>query len=176
MALTQITYEDKETLVNQPSIANKNKVTSGDMNEIKSVVNGACTQIDTNTTDISNKISNTSGTSQTIGYSQEYINNYVPLKLVQEVTGQTAVQLPATWNEVVIMSTLDGDQFRALSFTLPYGAPTGQYLRLSYYGDANDNANVGYLYGADNKIQLIWYNIGGAGQTLSNVRTQIYYR
>lgn len=48
MALTQLTYENKETLVNQPDIEAKNKVTAGDMNEIKTVVNGACTQVDTN--------------------------------------------------------------------------------------------------------------------------------
>lgn len=54
MALTQITYDNKETLNAQPSIANKNKVTSNDMNEIKTVVNGACTQVDTNTTNIGN--------------------------------------------------------------------------------------------------------------------------
>lgn len=53
MALTQLTYEDKETLVNQPDIAAKNKITAGDMNEIKTVVNGACTQVDTNTGEIS---------------------------------------------------------------------------------------------------------------------------
>ena len=122
------------------------------------------------------KISNIAGTSQTVGYSQNYINNYVPLKLVQEVHGQTNVSLPNTWNEVVIICTLDGDPFRCLSFTLPYGAPTSQYLRLSYYGDASDNANVGYWYGTGNDIVLGWYNVGGAGQTLSNVRTQIYYR
>lgn len=39
MALTEITYVDKETLNEQPSIADKNKVTDDDMNEIKSVVN-----------------------------------------------------------------------------------------------------------------------------------------
>lgn len=54
MALTQIEFVDKETLNSQPSIADKNKVTANNMNEIKSVVNGACTQVDTNTTDITN--------------------------------------------------------------------------------------------------------------------------
>lgn len=39
MALTQITYTNKETLNEQPSIADKNKVKADDMNEIKSVVN-----------------------------------------------------------------------------------------------------------------------------------------
>lgn len=37
--MAQITYTNKETLNSQPSIADKNKVTSDDMNEIKSVVN-----------------------------------------------------------------------------------------------------------------------------------------
>lgn len=39
MALTQITYTNKETLNEQPSVADKNKVKADDMNEIKSVVN-----------------------------------------------------------------------------------------------------------------------------------------
>ena len=39
MALTEITYTNKETLNEQPSIADKNKVKAADMNEIKSVVN-----------------------------------------------------------------------------------------------------------------------------------------
>ena len=37
--MAKITYSNKETLNAQPSIADKNKVTSDDMNEIKSVVN-----------------------------------------------------------------------------------------------------------------------------------------
>ena len=39
MALNEITYEDKVSLNPQPIIANKNKVSDDDMNEIKSVVN-----------------------------------------------------------------------------------------------------------------------------------------
>lgn len=37
--MAMITYDNKSTLNPQPSIANTNKVTSDDMNEIKSVVN-----------------------------------------------------------------------------------------------------------------------------------------
>ena len=37
--MSKITYTNKSTLNPQPSIANENKVTSNDMNEIKSVVN-----------------------------------------------------------------------------------------------------------------------------------------
>lgn len=52
MALTKISYTNKETLYSQPGIADKNKCTSGDLNEIKSVVNNAPDQVDTNTLDI----------------------------------------------------------------------------------------------------------------------------
>ena len=38
--MAKITYANKETLNEQPSVAAKNKVSSGDMNEIKTVVNG----------------------------------------------------------------------------------------------------------------------------------------
>lgn len=37
--MAKITYVNKETINPQPSVADKNKVTSDDMNEIKSVVN-----------------------------------------------------------------------------------------------------------------------------------------
>jgi len=45
--MAKITYDDKSTLNPQPSIANENKVTSGDMNEIKTVVNGLDDEIGT---------------------------------------------------------------------------------------------------------------------------------
>ena len=46
MALSQITYNDKSNYQSS-SLANEYKVTANDMNEIKSVVNGAVTQVDT---------------------------------------------------------------------------------------------------------------------------------
>ena len=39
MAIQKIEYANKESLVNDPSVAEKNKVTDNNMNEIKSVVN-----------------------------------------------------------------------------------------------------------------------------------------
>lgn len=54
MALSKITYDTKVALDPQPGVANINKVSDSDMNEIKSVVNNAIDQIDTNATDISN--------------------------------------------------------------------------------------------------------------------------
>lgn len=54
MALSKITYTNKETLNEQPSIADKNKVKADDMNEIKSVVNAGIDAIEENQTDITN--------------------------------------------------------------------------------------------------------------------------
>ena len=52
MALTKITYTDKVSLEDQPSVAEVNKVTDANMNEIKTIVNAACDQIDENTDNI----------------------------------------------------------------------------------------------------------------------------
>lgn len=48
--MAQITYEDKQTLNTNPSIPSVNKIESGDMNQIKSVVN----ENDTNVGSLSN--------------------------------------------------------------------------------------------------------------------------
>lgn len=45
MALNKITYDNKVSLNPQPSIANVNKVSDADMNEIKSVVNAGIDQL-----------------------------------------------------------------------------------------------------------------------------------
>lgn len=52
MALNKITYDNKVALDPQPSIANINKCTADDLNEIKSVINNAIDQVDANTSDI----------------------------------------------------------------------------------------------------------------------------
>lgn len=45
--MSKITYEDKQAIQNDDSIANKNKVTADDMNEIKKVVNENADELDT---------------------------------------------------------------------------------------------------------------------------------
>lgn len=52
MALQKITYENKTALLAQPAVANINKISDTDMNEIKTVVNAICDATDTNTTNI----------------------------------------------------------------------------------------------------------------------------
>ena len=45
MAVTKITYENKEAIQNDASVANKSKVTDDDMNEIKKVVNNNADEV-----------------------------------------------------------------------------------------------------------------------------------
>ena len=52
MAITKITYENKEAIQNDTSVANKSKVTDADMNEIKQVVNGNADELNTAKDDI----------------------------------------------------------------------------------------------------------------------------
>ena len=53
MALQRITYEDKSALLAQNEIADINKISDTDMNEIKTVVNAIASATDTNVNDIS---------------------------------------------------------------------------------------------------------------------------
>lgn len=54
MALQKITYENKTALLAQPSVANINKISDTDMNEIKTVVNAICDATDSNIINIAN--------------------------------------------------------------------------------------------------------------------------
>ena len=71
MALSKITYATKVALNPQPSIADENKVTDANMNEIKSVVNDAIDQIDLNTTKASGTYANFLTAEKTISGSPE---------------------------------------------------------------------------------------------------------
>lgn len=76
--MSKITYDDKVALNVNSNIADINKVNASDMNEIKQVVNDNANTLD-------NLLSNTYGTSQTEGYSQDYINRLL-LKENYEIT------------------------------------------------------------------------------------------
>lgn len=94
--MAKITYTNKVALNENPEIADINKVTDDDMNEIKQVVNDNYDHYieiqPTTPTDsdcklfinpnesvnvYGNYISNSYGTSQEIGYSQEYVNGII---------------------------------------------------------------------------------------------------
>lgn len=95
MALTQITYTNKETLNEQPSIADINKVTADNMNEIKSVVNNGITIID-ELTPIT-LYDNSTGETGTVNLSDSSANyNYLEIfcKDSNGVSSSTKVENP----------------------------------------------------------------------------------
>ena len=66
MAIQKIEYQNKESIQSLPDVAEKNKVTDTNMNEIKSVVNHNADELETTNTnkfDKSNKVSSVSGSS-----------------------------------------------------------------------------------------------------------------
>ena len=110
MALTQIGFVNKETLNEQPSIAEKNKVTAGNMNEIKSVVNAACTQVDTNTGEISTNTTDITGLKKSVNYSttEQVIGTWVdgkPLyrQVLHKILSGAQNQVVGTINNVDLM-------------------------------------------------------------------------
>lgn len=95
--------------------------------------------------------------------------------LIAEVSGETVVNLPSSWNEIMIVSWRNNNNWNGMTMVIPYGAPSGINYRLSYYGSATDNVNVGYLYSTSNTIKLGFYNINGTSYN-SEGKTQVYYR
>lgn len=80
MALSKITYDTKVALDPQPGVANINKVSDSDMNEIKSVVNDAIDKIESP--------QNTRTTSNTDTYSCDFINGVELFYNSSGTTGQ----------------------------------------------------------------------------------------
>lgn len=72
MAIQTITYDNKVALNENPGVAEINKVTDDNMNEIKSVVNNNASETSTNTTKITNL--QTYSTSET-NTGQKWIDN-----------------------------------------------------------------------------------------------------
>ena len=64
MAVQKIEYQNKESIQSLPDVAEKNKVTDGNMNEIKSVVNNnvdILTDLQTNVGDFSTLLDTING-------------------------------------------------------------------------------------------------------------------
>lgn len=123
--MAQITYTNKVALNENPEIANINKVTDDDMNEIKQVVNdnyNNTIQItDTEPTDSDNKIwidtgevgsaaseiTNEYSTSTGLGYSANYVNNLVETIQIQSTIEFTSYQSIITNNTLGVDDCTD---------------------------------------------------------------------
>lgn len=127
---------------------------------------------------MSKKIKIHNATNSADVYDADAVDEKISWKLVSAVTGSTLVKLPNKWNEILIVSSVTGDTYKGLTCIIPANAPKNMHYRLSYYGAANDNANVGYYLGNDNDIKLAFYQLNGGSpiSDISTVQTKIFYR
>lgn len=137
MALTKITYATKTALNPQPSISAENKVTDADMNEIKTVVNNAIDQVDTNTTAISN--SSTYSTSETIVGT--WINGKPIYRICISKSANTGI------NVITTIANLD-----IITKCQTYLKRTGDYHNVNSWG--KDNQDYGLVYVYKNEIRF----------------------
>lgn len=82
--MSQITFANKVTLVNQPDVANENKVTASDMNEIKTAHNDT----DNNVNNLIGVVlyNNSTGTTGTVTLSDD-VSNYSYLEIFYSYNG-----------------------------------------------------------------------------------------
>lgn len=83
--MSQITFANKVTLVNQPDVANENKVTASDMNEIKTAHNDT----DNNVNNLIGVVlyNNSTGTTGNITDLSDDVSNYSYLEIFYSYNG-----------------------------------------------------------------------------------------
>lgn len=83
--MSQITFANKVTLVNQPDVANENKVTASDMNEIKTAHNDT----DNNVNNLIGVVlyNNSAGTTGNITDLSDDVSNYSYLEIFYSYNG-----------------------------------------------------------------------------------------
>lgn len=138
MALNKITYTDKVALNPQPSVADENKCTDSDLNEIKNVVNDAIDYLEQETT--STGWINISATGFNCKYKR--CGNVVCIK------GFSNANITISGYGQTILGTLPSSDLR----------PTETIRSLPY---ARGNNNM-YIQVADNTSNVIVFNWGGA--------------
>lgn len=163
--MAQITYANKVALNENPEIANINKVTDDDMNEIKQVVNdnyNNTIQItDTEPTDSDNKIwidtgevgsavseiTNEYSTSTGLGYSANYVNNLIKFeKIGNDLTGTGTLNLskPITDYTFILVITFGGTRSAKTSVLIPTELATTYNASDDFSGSAIQSTSVFY--------------------------------
>lgn len=153
MALTQITYTNKETLNEQPSVADKNKVKADDMNEIKSVVNtnasnvGDLTNLNTTTkTSIVEAINELKGgdvySSNELKTGEIWIDNKPIYRMVITKTVNSNTNTEYLLTDLGITNQ-DMVRVNIGTSTAHYGSTVGgEYSAVSYNVSSTDRAHV----------------------------------
>lgn len=133
MAVQTITYDDKAYLNQNPSIANINKVTDNDMNEIKSVVNNNATELTNNgsysTTEVNTGMTWINGKPI---YRKVFDFGYLP--------NNTTAEIGSGLTNVVI--------------TQMYGVAANNSNATLTIPEANGGNSIRLVYTSDNKVQV----------------------
>ena len=117
MAVQTITYDNKVALNENPSVADINKVTDDDMNEIKSVVNNNASETSTNTTNIT---TNTTKITNLQTYSTSETN-----------TGKTWINNKPIYRKVIAFGSMPNNSLKTIAHGI---SNLGETIRL--YGMA----------------------------------------
>ena len=136
MALTEITYTNKETLNEQPSIADKNKVKADDMNEIKSVVNTNAGKVG----DLANL--DTTSTSSIVA-------------AINEVKGQ--LKTTEVYNGTPTLYTSEGDSRNVITVNAVSGTVLMYFLTYAWPRENWNNGAIvelGAMFPQTNKVYL----------------------
>lgn len=148
--MSMITYADKETLNAQPSIADKNKCTANDMNEIKSVINNKVG-------DVSNL--NTTNKTSIVGAINEVKGG--------EVSSTTEVKTNAVWT--------DGKPIykKVIRGTLPSMQPSGGASTVD--GNvAHGISNLGHVVSINGTLDyagtLYWFPVLSSNGKITTIR------
>lgn len=131
--MAMITYDNKSTLNPQPSVADANKVTSGDMNEIKQVVN-------TNYGEVGN-IANLNTTDKT--------------SVVNAINELKGGEVYSTTQEIDTGKTLDGKKIYRSYLEIQHSSPGSL--------DTNHNLNIDKIVDAKILVTVARQTIEGNG-------------
>lgn len=128
--MAMITYDDKETLNSQPSIADKNKVTANDMNEIKNCINTKIGDpLNLATTDKNSLVDGinensceiTVGTNNNLKYIIRKYGNGI---MVQDLEYDTSSAVSSAWGSLYISAEITIPDFPVSFIDVPNAVVT----------------------------------------------------
>lgn len=134
MSINTITYSDKSD-INTTATPAVNKVAASNLNEIKSVVNSNANLMG----DLS--LLNTTVKSSVVNALNE-LEDSDTWKLLGSVTGNTSINLPASFKEILAIVKVDNNDNVVFSFVIPYVSlkSTSQGFNNGYYQTTSINS------------------------------------
>ncbi len=145
MALNKITYDNKVALSPQPSVANINKVSDADMNEIKSIVNASIDEV--------NYLENVATGPSTINtetISGAEINRYI--KIGRLCIFNFTMTAKAGWSSTALLAS---NLPKPLYGTRSFGLNTSTNVALRFSINTSGELHNAYSHTIPNNTQII---------------------